>query len=70
MGRVGGQLGRSVCKSRQIRGGGTGGTGAPIPPPLKCEILTLTLWALHGKNDVGGALLGRSRSAPGATNTR
>ena len=31
---------------RRRNGGGTG-----TPSPLECEILTLTLWALHGKNE-------------------
>ena len=49
--------------SRRNRGGG--GTGTQRP--LECEILTLTLWALHGKNEVKSRWSppppGRSRSA-------
>ena len=39
--------------------------------PLECEILTLTLWALHRKNEVkiGSAPLARSRSAASAPNS-
>ena len=42
------------------------GGGTETQRPLECDILTLTLWALHGKNEVKSRWSpppGRSRSA-------
>ena len=38
----------SLAAERGVVGGGHRGT----VPSLECEILTLTRWALHGKNEV------------------
>ena len=50
-------------------GGGTDGEGTASRCPLECEILTLAVWALHGKNGIKSWWCppppGRSRSAVG-----